>query len=55
MKEIILIVAEIINTMHDIILELTIFLGLDLTDKDLHLWIFGMIGICIIWLYPRIL
>ena len=47
MKEIILIVAEIINTMHDIILELTIFLGLDLTDKDLHLWIFGMIGICL--------
>jgi len=47
MKEIILIVAEIINTMHDIILEITIFLGLDLTDKDLHLWIFGMIGICL--------
>ncbi|WP_223881900.1 hypothetical protein [Niallia endozanthoxylica] len=23
------------------------FAGLDLTDKDLHLWIMGMIGICI--------
>src|SRR3954454_21734950 len=47
MKEIILIVAEIINTAHDIILELTSFAGLGLTDKDLHLWIMGMIGICI--------
>jgi len=27
MKEIILIVAEIINTMHDIILDLTVFAG----------------------------
>jgi small-conductance mechanosensitive channel len=47
MKEIILIIAEIINTMHDVILELTFFLGLDVTDKDLHLWIFGFLGICI--------
>jgi len=47
MKEIILILAEIINTMHDIILNLMEFAGLDLTDKDLHLWIMGMIGICI--------
>lgn len=47
MKEIILIVAEIINTMHDIILDLTTFAGLDVTDKDLHLWIMGMIGIFI--------
>ena len=47
MKEIILIVAEIINTMHDIILDLTVFAGLDVTDKDLHLWIMGLIGIFI--------
>src|SRR3954447_5099868 len=47
MKEIILIIAEIINTAHDIILDLTAFAGLGLTDKDLHLWIMGMIGICI--------
>ncbi|WP_338472963.1 hypothetical protein R4Z10_09680 [Niallia sp. XMNu-256] len=47
MKEIILIVAEIINTMHDIILDLTAFAGLELTDKDLHLWIMGIIGIVI--------
>ena len=47
MKEIILIVAEIINTMHDVILDLSVFLGLDVTDKDLHLWIMGIIGIFI--------
>ncbi|WP_428909498.1 hypothetical protein [Niallia sp. Krafla_26] len=45
MKEIILIIADIINTMHDLILDLTVFAGLDVTDKDLHLWIMGMIGI----------
>ena len=45
MKEIILFIAEIINTMHDLILDLTRFAGLELTDKDLHLWIMGMIGI----------
>ncbi|WP_071394880.1 hypothetical protein [Bacillus tuaregi] len=47
MKEIILILAEIINTMHDIILDVMDFAGLELTDKDLHLWIMGLIGICI--------
>lgn len=45
MKEIILIIAEIINTMHDVILDLMEFIDLDLTDKDLHLWIMGIIGI----------
>ena len=34
-------VAEIINTMHDIILEITIFLGLDLTDK---IFIYGFLA-----------
>jgi len=47
MKEIILIVVEIVNTLHDMILEITSYIGLDVTDKDLHLWILGIIGICI--------
>ena len=45
MKEIILIVSEIINTLHDIIWDLSKSAGLPLSDKDLHLWIFGFIGL----------
>jgi hypothetical protein len=45
MQELILIIAGIINSIHDIILDLTRGAGLNLTDKDLHLWVFGMIGI----------
>lgn len=33
--------------MHDIILDLMAFAGLDLTDKDLHLSIMGLMEICI--------
>lgn len=45
MKEFILILAEIINTIHDIINTLTHEAGWNLTDKDLHLWVFGIVGI----------
>ena len=45
MQELILIIAGVINSIHDIILNLTMGAGLNLTDKDLHLWVFGMIGI----------
>src|SRR4051794_3573478 len=45
MKEIILVIAGIINSMHDIILEMSHRAGFHFTDKDLHLWVFGMIGI----------
>lgn len=45
MKEFILILAEITNTIHDIINTLTHEAGWNLTDKDLHLWVFGIVGI----------
>jgi len=45
MQELILIIAEIINSIHDIIMDLSSGVGLNLTDKDLHLWVFGIIGI----------
>lgn len=48
MKEIILVLTEITNNIHDFIL---IFVGDTLnsnaTDKDLHFWIMGIIGIII--------
>jgi hypothetical protein len=45
MKEFILLLAEIINTLHDLIFAITNRAGWNLTDKDLHLWVFGIVGI----------
>jgi len=40
-KEIVIILAEIVNDIHDI---LTDMFGLHMTDKQLHFWIIGIIG-----------
>lgn len=45
MKDFILLLAEIINTLHDLIFAITERAGWNLTDKDLHLWVFGIVGI----------
>ncbi|MDR7078849.1 hypothetical protein J2Y03_003906 [Neobacillus niacini] len=45
MKDLILIITSIINSFHDILMDLASESGLNLTDKDLHLWVFGIIGI----------
>jgi hypothetical protein len=45
MKEIIMLIAEIVNSLHDFIWILSDSAGLNLTDKDLHLWVMGIIGI----------
>jgi hypothetical protein len=45
MKEFIKIIVEVVNSIHDIIMSITANAGLNLTDKDLHLWVFGFIGI----------
>ncbi|MBY6037092.1 hypothetical protein KUV80_10515 [Fictibacillus nanhaiensis] len=37
--------AELVNNVHDIIEDLFMNLGINLTDKDLHFWIIGVIGI----------
>jgi hypothetical protein len=37
--------AQIVNGIHDLIVEMTKSRGLVLTDKDLHFWIVGIIGI----------
>lgn len=41
MKEIVIILAEIVNNIHDI---LTDIFGMTMTDKELHFWIMGFIG-----------
>ncbi|OCA88280.1 hypothetical protein A8F94_10810 [Bacillus sp. FJAT-27225] len=45
MKEFILFVAEIVNGIHDIINSYALGAGWELTDKDLHLYVFGILGI----------
>lgn len=50
MKELILLLAGIVNGIHDVLLALSGRLGFQLTDKDLHFWIVGMLGIGIFFL-----
>lgn len=45
MKDAIQILVEIVNIFHDIIMDLTEAFGLNLSDKDLHFWVIGIIGI----------
>ncbi|TKH03007.1 hypothetical protein FC682_19535 [Peribacillus simplex] len=48
MKEIIQVLAEIVNNLHDFILFfVSDTLNSNATDKDLHFWIMGIIGIII--------
>ena len=44
MREIVITLAEIVNNIHDI---LTDMFGLHMTDKELHFWIMGFMGMTI--------
>src|SRR5699024_6438291 len=41
-KEAILLIAHIINDIHDLLVDR---FGLHMTDKELHFWVFGIVGI----------
>jgi hypothetical protein len=45
MKELILLIAEIVNVLHDYIWTFSDSMGFNFSDKDLHLWVMGIIGI----------
>ncbi|WP_138419940.1 hypothetical protein [Aquibacillus sediminis] len=45
MKEVILLLADIVNELHDALIALFDLVGFELSDKDLHFWIMGAIGI----------
>ncbi len=50
MVDVIKTLANMVNYFHDFLLKVNRFLGIDLNDKDLHFWIFGLIGFIIfIW------
>ncbi|UOQ45660.1 hypothetical protein MUN89_06915 [Halobacillus salinarum] len=45
MKEVILLLAEIVNTFHDLFIEFSSRMGWQLSDKDLHFWVIGILGV----------
>ncbi|GKU83557.1 hypothetical protein [Niallia sp. NCCP-28] len=45
MADLFKIIAEIVNIIHDVIMAAAAQIGWQATDKDLHLWIIGIIGI----------
>jgi hypothetical protein len=45
MRDLIYFLAEIVNNTHDIINQISKQAGWNMTDKDLHLWVFGIVGI----------
>ncbi|WP_407269858.1 hypothetical protein [Radiobacillus sp. PE A8.2] len=45
MREVISLMAEIVNQIHDVLITIFDGLGFGLSDKDLHFWIIGIIGI----------
>ncbi|WP_347319757.1 hypothetical protein [Rossellomorea sp. RS05] len=47
LKEAIISIVEVINNFHDVVIEVTDGLGLNLTDKDLHFWVMGIIGMLV--------
>lgn len=44
-QEIIILIASVVNHIHDALMEVSDQIGWDFSDKDLHLWVFGIIGI----------
>ena len=45
MREIILLLADVVNIWHDLIMKFTNMMGWNLSDKDLHFWVIGILGI----------
>jgi hypothetical protein len=54
LKEIILLISELVNYFHDKLWQLSNSLGLNLSDKDLHLWVFGILGIVSFFIVHRV-
>jgi hypothetical protein len=45
MTEIIKLIVQVVNNFHDLLIKITNSLGFTLTDKELHFWLIGLIGI----------
>ncbi|MFZ2537696.1 MAG: hypothetical protein WAX04_02195 [Oscillospiraceae bacterium] len=47
METLLRILASTVNNLHDFIIVLTSYFGLNLSDKDLHFWVIGIIGVAV--------
>lgn len=45
MREIILLLADVVNIWHDLIWKFADMMGWNMSDKDLHFWVIGILGI----------
>ncbi|SFK16732.1 hypothetical protein SAMN04487936_108101 [Halobacillus dabanensis] len=45
MREIILLLADVVNIWHDLIWKFADMMGWNVSDKDLHFWVIGILGI----------
>lgn len=45
LKETILFLAEVVNWFHDVLILVFLKMGFQLSDKDLHFWLIGVLGI----------
>lgn len=45
MKEFLFIIVELVNDIHDKLIRILDILGIEKTDKELHFWVIGIIGI----------
>lgn len=45
MTNVIQLITEIVNIIHDTLMNITDSMGYSITDKDLHFWVIGIIGI----------
>jgi Ca2+/Na+ antiporter len=44
MKDLIRLIVQVVNIIHDLLMDLFNSMGYTLTDKDLHFWVIGIIG-----------
>lgn len=45
MKDVIKLIADVMNDFHDMFIQLFEVLGIAVTDKELHFWVIGIFGI----------
>jgi hypothetical protein len=44
LKDLIEAIVEIVNILHDLFMDIFLIIGFTLTDKELHFWVIGIIG-----------
>lgn len=47
MEELFEVLTSMVNNIHDFIIVLSGYLGWSLSDKDLHFWVIGIIGVAV--------